>query len=706
MRRNTSSGSLTGRIRRNLDDIDDDIPLRGNNKTIRVGSPFKIKKEESTKTSFTAATGFSSLFTYFQRKNRTQSRRLTLNIGDGVLRYIFSIGDIEKNGHLSRHEMFHLLDKSLHFRMAPVELNRLFEVFDKDKSGTLSYEEYSNFMFYILGQQFNVLRQGGVFIECKSRFRWSRNIHIELDDSGRFLNYNVLHSVFCFLKPEIKQIDLENVVRVDRGQVTNDFPYRFRSLKDSSFSLLYLLKDKEKPLNAIAVSPELCNAWCDGLDAILSWVKLSVESTSVSTRYLKFMFEAADIDRSGWLSKQEVMNLVTTMSINISDRTLNSVFAKVDVDGSGDLDRSEFREFILRLTRRSDLISIWNGIADGSIMKSITQETSRSLSTELPQPSAAQQPFAIKLKALPTNAVVSRECLEDFLERTQRGSLREESLGMGGDEESLLRTSTAEVFSYSDFCLLMMNDDNFIVKTGELSHDMTQPLAHYYINSSHNTYLEGNQLTSHASVKRYVDDLLSGVRCVELDTWDGPAGEPEITHGHTLTTKIPFRDVVEAIASAAFETSIYPVVLSVEDHCGLEQQRVMAGIFKEVFGERLLLADELRYLDPGARLPSPDELREKFIVKNTRNAGSLTGLALSMGGEEYDDYEGEDSIPERRGSGGLHRRATLDGDGSPTSVVGAPASPRPQARNSMFLSTMQPFRSQGKDKSWTRCCPR
>jgi hypothetical protein len=44
-----------------------------------------------------------------------------------------------------------------------------------------------------------------------------------------------------------------------------------------------------------------------------------------------------------------------------------------------------------------------------------------------------------------------------------------------------------------------------------------------------------------ASVNRYISDLMNGCRCVELDCWDGPDGEPIITHGGTLTGKILFK---------------------------------------------------------------------------------------------------------------------------------------------------------------------
>ncbi|XP_033271338.1 1-phosphatidylinositol 4,5-bisphosphate phosphodiesterase beta-3 isoform X2 [Orcinus orca] len=195
---------------------------------------------------------------------------------------------------------------------------------------------------------------------------------------------------------------------------------------------------------------------------------------------------------------------------------------------------------------------------------------------------------------------------QQFLERDQM-SMEGFSRYLGGEENGILPLEALD-----------------------LSADMTQPLSAYFINSSHNTYLTAGQLAGTSSVEMYRQALLWGCRCVELDVWKGrpPEEEPFITHGFTMTTEVPLRDVLEAIAETAFKTSPYPVILSFENHVdSAKQQAKMAEYCRSIFGDALLIDPLDKYpLAPGVPLPSPEDLMGRILVKNKKRHRPSTGV--------------------------------------------------------------------------------
>uniref|UniRef100_A0A6Q2WRI6 Phosphoinositide phospholipase C n=1 Tax=Esox lucius TaxID=8010 RepID=A0A6Q2WRI6_ESOLU len=151
-------------------------------------------------------------------------------------------------------------------------------------------------------------------------------------------------------------------------------------------------------------------------------------------------------------------------------------------------------------------------------------------------------------------------------------------------DDTMRKTNDPE-FTVSEFLSFLFSKENSIwdEKYSEVCNlDMNNPLSHYWINSSHNTYLTGDQLRSESSTEAYVRCLRLGCRCVEC-CWS-----------------VGVR---------------YPLVLSIEEHCCVEQQRQMARIFKEVFQDKLL-TDPVELM--AEQLPSPAQLKGKIILKHKK----------------------------------------------------------------------------------------
>ncbi|CAF3653024.1 unnamed protein product [Rotaria sordida] len=173
------------------------------------------------------------------------------------------------------------------------------------------------------------------------------------------------------------------------------------------------------------------------------------------------------------------------------------------------------------------------------------------------------------------------------------------------------------------FLRYLLSFDNLIADPAkfDLFMDMDKPLAHYFIESSHNTYLTGSQLTGRASIEMYRQVLLTGCRCIELDVVDSEKknDEPEIKHRNTPVRSIRFLEAITAIRECAFKVSPYPIILSLENHCSPRAQAKMAQYLVDVFGDSLITQPlKTHPIEENCPLPSPNDLKYKVLIKNKK----------------------------------------------------------------------------------------
>ncbi|XP_046842493.1 1-phosphatidylinositol 4,5-bisphosphate phosphodiesterase gamma-1-like isoform X2 [Xenia sp. Carnegie-2017] len=279
------------------------------------------------------------------------------------------------------------------------------------------------------------------------------------------------------------------------------------------------------------------------------------------------------------ITMKELKQFLLRCNIKMSVPEMNTNFKKIDVNNNAVIDFKGFKAFYDNLMNPQEVTKYFY-----TLSKDRKNVLLRELRTFLAIDQ--KEKFASKVEAL-------KEHLHKYL-----GEYRHP------DPYLSLVEFTDYIYSKTNS---VFNEEHSVVYQ-----DMKQPLSRYWIASSHNTYLTGNQLLSESSVEAYVRCLRMGCRCVELDCWDGPDNHPVIYHGKTITSKIKFLDVIKAIKEYAFTASSYPLILSIENHCSIPQQRVMAQDFRDVFGDYLLTGP----VNPNEdRLPSPEQLQRKIIIK-------------------------------------------------------------------------------------------
>ncbi|XP_043329875.1 1-phosphatidylinositol 4,5-bisphosphate phosphodiesterase eta-1 isoform X2 [Cervus canadensis] len=388
-------------------------------------------------------------------------------------------------------------------------------------------------------------------------------------------------------KSEKAKILIDSIYKVTEGRQSEIFHRQAEGNFDPSCCFTIYHGNHMESLDLITSNPEEARTWITGLKYLMAGIS---DEDSLAKRqrthdqWVKQTFEEADKNGDGLLNIEEIHQLMHKLNVNLPRRKVRQMFQEADTDeNQGTLTFEEFCVFYKMMSLRRDLYLLLLSYSDKK--DHLTVE-------ELAQ--------FLKVEQKMTN-VTTDYCID---------IIRKFEVSEENKAKNVLGIEGFTNFMRSPAC------DIFNPLHHEVYQDMDQPLCNYYIASSHNTYLTGDQLLSQSKADMYARVLQEGCRCVEVDCWDGPDGEPVVHHGYTLTSKILFRDVVETINKHAFVKNEFPVILSIENHCSVQQQRKIAQYLKGIFQDKL----DLSSIDTGEtkQLPSPQSLKGKILVKGKK----------------------------------------------------------------------------------------
>lgn len=417
------------------------------------------------------------------------------------------------------------------------------------------------------------------------------------------------------------KIDVKSIKEVRTGKNTDTFRTNGISdqiSEDCAFSIIY--GENYESLDLVANSADVANIWVTGLRYLISYGKHTLNmiqscQDNMRASWLGDLFDEADIIGGKCISLCSAVQLIKKLSPGVKNVKIELKFKELhkakDKTGS-DVTKEEFIEVFHDLCTRPEIYFL---LVQFSSNKEFLDTKDLMIFLEAEQGMAK------------VSEDISVEVIQKY-EPSKEGQLK-------------------GWLSLDGFTNYLMSADCHIFDPEQktVCQDMNQPLSHYFINSSHNTYLIEDQFKGPSDITGYIRALKMGCRSVELDVWDGPDNEPLIYTGHTMTSQIVFRSVIDIINKYAFVASEFPLILCLENHCSLKQQKVMFQHLKKILGDKI--HSDPPNLDDNY-LPSPSDLKGKILLKGKKLASNCAGSE----GEVTDEDEGAEMSQRMNSEGG------------------------------------------------------
>ncbi|CAN9506311.1 unnamed protein product [Ophioblennius macclurei] len=418
------------------------------------------------------------------------------------------------------------------------------------------------------------LLTGGELLKVRSS-TWKKNRFYKLQEDCKTLWHE---SKKTFRRDQTFTID--DIESVRKGRQSEGLKKHTEpSMEELCFSIFF--KGRKKNLDLMAASGDEANRWVRALEKIMNNMR-NLNRQQKREHWIINCMRKADKNADNQMNLKELKHFLRQINVEVDDTYAEEIFKKCDTSNSGSLEGSEIKHFYDMLTHREEIDVIY------------------------------------KQYALAEGQMSARDLLNFLLNEQREAATAEDAYRLIEKYEVDEIAKQKKQMTKDGFLMYLHHDDGSIFNPAHkpVYQDMSQPLNHYYISSSHNTYLMEDQVKGPSSTEAYIRALMKSCRCVELDCWDGDNGEPVIYHGYTMTSKVRFKDVIQAIKEYAFKTSEYPVILSLENHCSVDQQKLMAHYMISILGDALL-SRPLGSTMP-TDFPSPEELKGKFLIKGKR----------------------------------------------------------------------------------------
>jgi phosphatidylinositol phospholipase C delta len=309
--------------------------------------------------------------------------------------------------------------------------------------------------------------------------------------------------------------------------------------------------------------------------------------TAMQTRIAEVWLDA-DVDRSGSIDRYELEAALVANGVPLERGSIEALIAQFDTDRSGLIEFSEFDLLIREIMNPREptvesLFETFSSSQKGGGRAMTAQDFMRFLFHAQGESINAETALT-RVKALSQGRNTATLCLEDFV-----------FMFLANPKvNSWMRQEHERVFM-----------------------DMAQPLHHYFIASSHNTALEGDQLVSKCTASWVGQVLETGARCIELEIKDFDLNDdgiiPVVHRRYSRCQTCSLVSVLKAIKKKAFATTPYPLIVLLEFHAPVDMSRAVSLIKREL-GDLLFTPEDREQLASAGKSFCPKDMQRRVLI--------------------------------------------------------------------------------------------